>query len=354
MENFDPTTPTNIYQFLANATQTMPSIITFTSGHTTVACHIPADSNGTVAEHALDTLTDALTVFNMEKHDNNSLTAYMKLHPTLSIDDAHNSYVASQLNGKKLFTEEYAGEYEGVSEGLNIQEFNLEEFLTSHREEILTHANELAKAHPELNSLLCDEGYKTITNFVHRLFLTQLDLDYMDNVLLTDITDFSEDIDTYAADNTDDDWSELDKWLITDDHTDDLQEVIDEGMLTSGMGFYNAVQIAQEDRMRHDLTEDLPLIQQAMTARLFAQNSGVYALSTDAQNTIRETVEHGEGLSGADLYKKVETALLDLYNSETQEDNPESVPVKTVDELKKALTQPAHNRVFLTVEDVRA
>ena len=358
MQSFYPSHPEEIYQFLASATKTTPSSITFTSGNTTVSCQIPATSTTSPTGQTIDILTDALAVRHFSE---DSLTTYMRLHPDMSIDDAHTSYTAAQLNYRKLFEPSYIEPYATTpSQGLCIIPFeNFEEFLLNHRDEIIANVQQIIHTNLYNNPPLPKtyEGeFMTVEQYFAALHLTDIDRGFLDENPILELTDSDEAIDRYASSNvTDISYSALEKWLIADDHTDDFQDLMDEGVLTQGMDFHDAVRIAREARIRHDLTNDLPLIQQAGLFQQFCHDYNIYALSKYARWTIDSIVDNNQNETGRELYTLVEDEMRELVNDPLASDTHTKYQVEDSTQLKAWLqNHPDNPAIGMSKETVRA
>lgn len=359
MQSFYPEShPEGIFQFLANATKTTPSIITFTSGHTTVSCQIPAYSTTSPTEQAIDILTDALAVHHFSE---DSLVAYMRLHPDMSIDDAHTSFNAAKLNYSKLFEPHYIEPYATTaSTGLHIIPFeNFEEYLLKHRDEIIANVQQLIQTdlynNPPLPKTYEGE-FMTVEQYFDALHLTDLDKSFIAENPITELgTRFDDATSRYASCVTDKGYAALEKWLISDDHTDYFQELIDTGVLTLGMDFHDAISWAQFNQIRDQLDKHFSLILQAGLFQQFCHDYNLYALSKYARWTIESIVDNSENETGRELYTFVEDEMRELVNDPLASSTDVQYQIEDSAQLKAWLhDHPDNPAIGMSKETVRA
>lgn len=359
MQSFYPAShPEEIYQFLANATKTTPSTITFTSGHTTVSCQIPATSTTSPTGQAIDILTDALAVHHFSE---DSLTTYMRLHPNMSIDDAHTSFNAAKRNYSKLFEPHYIEPYATTpSTGLCIIPFeNFEEYLLTQRDGIIANVQQLIQTdlynNPPLPKTYEGE-FMTVEQYFDALHLTDLDKGFIAETPITELGTCDDDaIDRYASCVNDKGYGALEKWLIDDDHTDYFQDLIDEGVLTQGMDFHDAISWAQINQMRDQLKKHFSLIQQAGLFQQFCRDYNLYALSKYARWTIDSIVDNNENETGRELYTFVEDEMRELVNDPLASSTDMKYQIEDSDQLKAWIeNHPDNPAIGMSKETVRS
>ena len=352
MQSFYPSHPENIYQFLASATPQSSHSILLTSENQRILFDAPITSTGSPTEQAIDILTDALAVHHFSE---DSLVTYMRLHPDMSIDGAYTSYTAAKLNYSKLFEPQYIEPYATTpSQGFSIIPFeNFEEYLLNHRDEIIANVQQVIQTNlynnPPLPKTYQGE-FMTVEQYFDSLHLTDLDKSFLSEYPILELTDSDEAIENYADYNIDIYYRDLDQWLISDDHTDNFQDLIDDGMLANGVDFYEAVRIAQFDRMRADLVGDRLKIQKAGLFQQFSHDYNIYALSQTTREVISNVVKNYSHLPGQELYQQVEKAMCEMVDDYLAYNDP---PIKTGEQLKEWLQENPENMLGMSKDAVR-
>lgn len=357
MQSLYPSHPEEIYQFFANATKTTPSTITFTSEQTTVSCQIPATCSTSPTGQAIDILTDALAVHQFSE---DSLTAYMRLHPTMSIDDAHTSLNAAKINYSKLFEPHYIEPYATTpSQGLSIIPFgHFEEFLLTHRDEIITNVHQIIQTdlynNPPLPKTYEGE-FMTVEQYFDALHLTDLDKSFIAENPITELGTRDDDATSrYASCVNDKGYAALEKWLIADGHTDYFQDLIDEGVLTQGVDFHDAISWAQINQIRDQLDKHFSLILQAGLFQQFCRDYNLYALSKYARWTIDSIVDNNENETGRELYTIVEDEMRELVNDPLASSTNMKYQIEDSNQLKAWIeNHPDNPAIGMSKETVR-